>query len=151
MYERAAYYEHERVQIETGQESLVQQSMGQETDINWIMRRYQEDRLIEHVNRYKGRYEDVSTAPDLQQAFEKVEAAEAAFMSLPSDLRKEFDNDPAKFLEWVQDPANAEEVREKGLGRAEEAPIPVIIEGAGESASEASEEAAQPPGEQSST
>ena len=37
------------------------------------------------------------------------------FMTVPAHIRAEFDNDPAKFLAFVQDDANTEKMREMGL------------------------------------
>ena len=38
-----------------------------------------------------------------------------AFDDLPAKVRREFDNDPFKFLEFVEDPENVERMAELGL------------------------------------
>jgi len=60
-------------------------------------------------------YLDVSEVPDLLQAQQVLEAASAAFMSLPAAVRREFDNDPVKFVEFAQQPDNIDKLREWGL------------------------------------
>ena len=45
----------------------------------------------------------------------QIIAAQEAFNSLPSDIRKKFDNDPAEFLEFVSDEKNNDEMIQMGL------------------------------------
>jgi hypothetical protein len=39
------------------------------------------------------------------------------FEGLPSEIRKEFGHDPSKFLQYVQDPKNEEELAKRGILR----------------------------------
>jgi len=36
-------------------------------------------------------------------------------MTIPSDIRKKFDNDPGKFYEFVSNPDNKEELKQMGF------------------------------------
>ena len=45
----------------------------------------------------------------------QIIAEQEAFNSLPSDIRKKFDNDPAEFLEFVSDEKNNDEMIQMGL------------------------------------
>jgi Chlamydia-phage Chp2 scaffold (Chlamy_scaf) len=56
-------------------------------------------------------YLDVSDVPDLMGAHALIAAAESAFMTLPASVRREFDNDPIRFVEYAQDPANLDQMR----------------------------------------
>lgn len=121
-----------RVVSLTPDKSRTKQSERDATNINKIVAKYRKTGLIEHVAKHQGVYMDVSNITDLQDAMHKVQAAEEAFMSLPANIRKHFDNDPARFVDEVQDPARAEEMQELGLlpkpKRATE-PVPGATEG----------------------
>ncbi len=119
---RSAYREHERVTLDFKEKSRAKQSFKDECDINNIMKKYEKTGLVAHTARYQGRYEDVTTAVDLHTAMDICASAEEAFMSLPASIRKRFENDAGKFLDFVQDPENLEEVRSMGLGRPPEKP-----------------------------
>lgn len=97
------------------EESRTKQEFAQECNINVIMAKYQRDGLLLHVNRFQGRYDDVSGAVPYHEAQNILLAAQDAFMSLPSSVRAQFDNDPGKFLEFASDPGNKERMREMGL------------------------------------
>lgn len=46
-------------------------------------------------------YGDLTGAPDLEQALERVSAAQAMFLSINPEVREYFDNDPVKLLEYL--------------------------------------------------
>lgn len=104
-----------RVVVINEEESRTKQEFAQECDINVIMKRYQRDGLLLHVNRFQGKYDDVTGAVSYHEAQNIMLAAQDAFMSLPSSVRTQFDNDPGKFLEFASDPGNKERMREMGL------------------------------------
>lgn len=110
--------------------SRTKQAMRDECDINNIMERYQKSGLITHVNRYEGRYEDLTNVVDYGTAFDIVKRAEEMFMTLPSGVRARFLNDPGVFLRFVDDPANAQELVELGLARRRDATPPGVPSGA---------------------
>lgn len=95
--------------------SMTKQEFVDECDINNIMAQYQKTGMVNHVSRFQGRYEDVTGAVPFHEAQNIVLAATDAFMSVPSSVRAEFDNDPGAFLAFVNDPANAEKMRKMGL------------------------------------
>lgn len=111
------FYERHAVRTAPRGESLTKQSFKDETDINGIMRRYQETGLIEHVKKYEGRYGDFSGIPDYQTALQKVIDAQEMFNSLPSSIRNRFQNDPGEFLAFATDPKNADALIEMGLAK----------------------------------
>lgn len=82
--------------------SRTQQQFADECNINKIMERHGRGEDISHLRR-QGQYRDLTTAPTYQQAMDILNNANTAFDSLPARLRKEFDNDPQKFLEFVHD------------------------------------------------
>ena len=105
-----------RVAMTFEKPSLTKQALKDECDVNKIMRRYERDGIIEHVNRFKGSYADVSEVPeDYQSALQHIALAEDMFLTLPATLRKRFGNDPGAFLAFVSDVANEDEMRALGL------------------------------------
>jgi len=108
-----------RVLSATKGRSLTKQSFNKECDINNIMRKFEETGLISHLNNHNGGYGDYIRFEDYHTSLNKIHAADQAFASLPPDLRSKFFNDPAKFLEFAQNPENLPEMREMGLAPPE--------------------------------
>ena len=95
------------------------QAFKDETDINQILRKAQREGGISHLIRHGAQYGDFSDVPDLLTAHERITQGHKIFDDLPSELRREFDNDMFKFFEYVNDPANAGDLAEKLPGLAE--------------------------------
>lgn len=108
--------------------SMTRQSARDECDINLIMKRFEKTGIIEHFNEHRGDYGDFTGAPSsYQEALNQVLAADAMFQSLPARVRARFANDPGRFLQFVDDPANARELVDLGLAEPPapaEAPAP---------------------------
>lgn len=103
--------------------SMTDQSQARDCDINEIMRRYEKTGALPQMIAKDPQWGDFSAAPDFQQACEIVLKAEEQFAALDAHVRKRFSNDPAEFLEFVNDPANGEEMVRLGLrAKKEEAP-----------------------------
>ena len=98
--------------------------MKNECDINLLLKRYRDHGVPPSMAVGEPRYLDCSEIPDFRAAMDVVLNAEAAFMQLPADVRKELDNDPAKFLEYAQDPENLDQMRKWGLAAPEAVPEP---------------------------
>lgn len=105
------------------QPSLTKQSMADACDINRIMRRYLVSGTIDHLARHGGQY-GFATSQTFHDAMNIVAVAEQMFADLSSDLRTRFSNDPAKFLDFVQDHRNVDEMRRLGLAKPAVAPAP---------------------------
>jgi len=97
------------------------QSQKEEADINTIVRNFGLTGKVP-VGVRVPQYGDFSGVSDYREALEAIRAADESFLSMPSDLRKRLDNDPARFVEWCADPNNLEEMRKLGL--AVPAPVP---------------------------
>lgn len=104
--------------------SQTKQAFKEECDINRIMRKFERTGMIEHARTVPGGYGDFCSAPEFHEACNVVLAAQEMFSTVPSKVRKRFDNDPAAFLAFVQDPANADEMVELGLARPSPAASP---------------------------
>lgn len=104
-----------RVQIEFDAESnRTHGEFRQECNINNIMKKYQRSGFVDHVAKHGPRYGEFP-AMDFREALEFLQESQEMFDELPSEVRREFDNDPAAFLEYVQDPANMERLGEWGF------------------------------------
>ena len=99
---RSAYDKPVRVAIDCQDPSLTQQSDKDKADIKKIIAKYDKTGLILHVNKMEARFEDVSEVKDLKVTSDIIRNAESDFNMLPSDVRKEFDNDMYKFYEALE-------------------------------------------------
>ncbi len=93
------------------------QSFKDETDINKIMQRAQKTGTISHLAKYQGVYGDFAEFDFNEQQIKLAQGREV-FDALPSELRKEFNQSPADFFEYVNDPANADDLKTKLPGLA---------------------------------
>lgn len=118
---RDFYVEHDPVDLdcEAADDGMTRQEFADECDINVLMATYERNGSLNHFNRMEPAYFDASAVPDLATAIQMAEAANAAFMTLPASARREFDNDPVRFVEFASDPANLSRMREWGLAAPE--------------------------------
>ena len=112
---RTAYEPHKPCFFHTEGESLTQQHFQEECDIINIIKRHDRNGIIEHVHRGQARYGDFSEVTDYREALDLVKNAQEEFMSIPSDIRKQFDNNPGKFYEFVSNPDNKDELKKMGF------------------------------------
>lgn len=106
-------------------ESMTQQNFKDECDVNNIMRKFEKTGMVSHVNSVQGTYADYTDMPQsYHEALEQVQSAHDMFMTIPAKIRAEFNNDPGEFLAFVEDPANADKLRDMGLAKAKPEPVP---------------------------
>jgi phage internal scaffolding protein len=91
-----------------------QQHHKEECDINEILRRFGKTGVMP-VNTSEALFPDFTDAVDYHTALNQIIASEREFDLLPSNLRKRFDNDPAKLVYFMQDKKNHAEAVELGL------------------------------------
>lgn len=103
--------------------SMTRQEFADECDINSIMKRYEGSWPPPSMR--PPMYVDFTAVPsDLQGALNMQMAASEAFMQLPASVRKEFDNDAVRFVEYAADRDNLPQLREWGLAAPEKVPDP---------------------------
>lgn len=111
----------ERVQKFFSKPSLTRQEFRDECDLGLLLKKFgrtPEGRaaLTNAQGFAEGcRFDDVTAVPDFRAARDAVNAANASFMALPAVVRRRFDNDPASFLDFLQNPSNLDEARRLGL------------------------------------
>lgn len=96
-------------------ESMTQQQFKGECDVNNILAKYKKTGLVTHLAKHNAKFGDFSTYEDYQQSLDKILTAQNSFNHLPSELRKKFDNDPGKLIEYLQDEKNHDEAIQYGL------------------------------------
>lgn len=100
--------------------SLAVQASKDECDINVIVKRYL--RTGELPGARQGVYADISHMVGLQDAIHMVADAEQAFLELPAEIRRRFDNDPVKLVAFAQDDRNYDEAVKLGLANPKASP-----------------------------
>jgi phage internal scaffolding protein len=96
-------------------ESMTDGSLKDEVDTKNIVKKYKQTGMVSHVSNMQGTFSDVSAIPDYFTIMSKMKQAEEEFSHLPSQIRKKFDNDPAKMIDWLKDPKNDKEAVQLGL------------------------------------
>jgi len=137
------YQPTERVQLTFPDSTMTKQSFKDECDINNIMKKYEKNGLIDHLNNTRGEYGDFIGFSDYQTSLNEIKAADEAFATIPAAIRARFNNNPSEFLEFVQDEKNADEMIRLGLANGpDKTAIPQEVE----DQAAAPEEAASEPG-----
>ena len=89
-------------------------SQAAELDVNQIIRRAQKSGILPGTD-VERVYADVSDAVSYHEALNLINNAHHQFMSLEAEVRARFENDPAKFTEFMHDEKNVEEMYKLGL------------------------------------
>lgn len=103
--------------LKCADKSLTLQSQAQEADINVILKRFNLTGVLPQ-GKSVPTYGDFSAVLDYRGALDLIRQADAAFMSVPADVRARFSNDPAAFVEFCSNEANIEELRRLGFAPA---------------------------------
>lgn len=105
------------------EEKITRDSEKDQADINKIMKRAEQQGIIP-LSAREGQFLDLSQVGDFREAREAVRLANEYFMSLPAESRAVFDNDAAKLLDAVNDPAQLQLLEEAGIvPKAEVVPL----------------------------
>ena len=96
-------------------DSMTQQQFAEDSEINNIIRSYDRNGVIEHINRGNAIYADFSGITDFSDALEQIREAQDEFQNIPSEIREKFQNDAGQFFKFASNPDNIGELRELGL------------------------------------
>ena len=105
----------DRPSITFPEEGLTEQHHLEDVLIRNILLQYRETGVIKHVNRFQGTYGDFISAPDFKEAQDAIAHAKSMFETVPAHIREQFDNLPERFLDFMQNPDNAEDIEALGL------------------------------------
>lgn len=103
--------------------SMTKQAFAAEADINTIVRNFgltgelPKDLAVPQSG-------DFLEAKTFHESMNLIRQAEEAFMEMPAEVRDRFNNDPGRFLDFVEDDRNRDEARKLGLLVPEAPPIP---------------------------
>lgn len=111
-------------------DSLTVEGPARDADINVLVKRYGIDKSGMPVAPIDpSAYGDLSEAPDLKTAMDRIRDANERFAALPASMRRRFNNDAAQLWDFVNDPQNGDESVSLGLLQREESsvvPTPVV-------------------------
>lgn len=88
------------------------QAFKDSTDINKILVKVQQGETITHLAQHGAIYGDFSDIDDLLTGMARLEKGNQIFAELPGEVRREFHQSPAKFFNYVNDPANVDRLAE---------------------------------------
>lgn len=106
--------QYPRVTLKFTEPSLTKQQFKSQTNINNLVSQYVKTGEFQHVNTKIPSY-GYAASNDFMESMIIVEDARQMFAALPSRIRSEFDNDPASFLAFAEDPSNRPQMAEMGL------------------------------------
>lgn len=109
-----AYGEKVRQKLHFTGPGRTKQSFKDDCDVNTIINRFLKTGVMDFTNKNEPRYGD-TTGLDFTTAMQTVATAKALFMEVPPHVRQRFSNDPAQFLDFVNNPANRAEAEKLGL------------------------------------
>lgn len=92
-------------------DGLTKQSFRDQCDVNKIIAKAQKAGGLSHLDQYEGVYADFANY-DFEGQQEILARGSSIFADLPSSIRAEFGNQPSRFFEYVNDPANAGNLRD---------------------------------------
>lgn len=108
--------------------SKTQQQFKDECDINVIVKRFGLGMEMPEAYEAPSFADFTEHVTDYHSAMNLIRESEAAFMTLPAHLRAEFDNNPQRLLEFLEDGNNKAKAVELGLVKAEPAkPEPMEV------------------------
>lgn len=112
---RTHYSPQVRVTFETEGESLTEQQFAEESQILNKIRKYDSQGFFDTINRNPAQYNDFTQVRDLADAIDQIEEARDAFQTIPSDIRKKFNNSPSEFFDFASKESNFNELVKLGL------------------------------------
>lgn len=116
-YNHDTMAESNRTALTCPEETKTQQHLAEEADINTIVNRFLKTGIMPPV-RTPPSYADFEDVTDFQGAMNAINLAKESFMALPAAVRATFQNDPGKFVDYVDhcfDTGDLDPLRDMGL------------------------------------
>jgi DNA-binding ferritin-like protein (Dps family) len=107
------------------EETKTEQSHKEEVDINNIVAKHGADLVKQVSDLSKFVWDDV-TNNDFQEMMNQMIKAKETFADVPKEIRRQFGNDPAAFMDFVLDTNNSDQLIAWGLKNAPEPPPETI-------------------------
>jgi len=115
-----------QLSIPEDEEIRVEQTHKDEVNINNIVKRHGMDLIAKTAALQQFTYDD-NPNNDFQETMNMILKAKESFSSVPSEIRKKFDNDPAKFMDFIHNGDNQQQLIDWGLAKAPETPQPIEV------------------------
>lgn len=112
---QTAYDVHERHSFDTGSESKTQQQFSEASQINNIIALHDRTGIIKNVQQGAAHYGDYSEVHEYREALDLIRQADEDFMTMPSEIRRRFNNNAGDFFEFVTNPDHGDELVAMGL------------------------------------
>jgi len=111
------------------EENRTEQHHKDEVNINNIVKRHGHELIAKTAALQQFKYDDV-VGNDFQETMNIIIKAQDSFQSVPSDIRKQFNNNPAEFMDYIHNPENKEQLVAWGMMEPEQEiqPMHVIVE-----------------------
>ncbi len=94
------------------EDGRTKQAFKDDTDINKLLARAAKGDSISHLAKHGATYGDFSDIDDLLTAQNRLKRGEQIFSSLPGEIKREFNQSPRAFYNFVNDPQNASKLHE---------------------------------------
>lgn len=107
--------------------SKTQQQYAEEVDINTIVERFNASGEMPPTMQFPEQEEFIE-AFDFQSAQNVIVKARESFMELPAKARARFENDPQRFMMFMNDPENQDEAIKLGLATKRQEPAKPSID-----------------------
>lgn len=117
------YRQHDRVQLTCKDRSRTKKEFVNDVNINNIIAKFKRDGTHPAFEKPSGFYVDLIDQPSYEEAMNRVVQAKNAFEDLPADLRERFNNSPEKFLDFIHDSKNHDELVNMGIAKPVEQPV----------------------------
>lgn len=114
---RTHYSPQVRVTFDTEGDSLTEQQFAEESQILNKIRKYDSQGFFDSINRNPAQYTDFTQVRDLADAIDQIEEARASFLTIPSDVRKKFNNSASEFFDFASKESNYDELVKLGLAK----------------------------------
>lgn len=101
--------------------SRTKQAFTKQCDINNVLNIYTSTGQLTHTSNRPPVFADLPSKT-FHESLNHVLAAEASFDSMPSAIRRRFNGDIGKFLEFIENPSNLSDMAELGLAIPEPTP-----------------------------
>lgn len=111
-------------------ENRTEQSHKKEVDINTIVKRHGMDMIAKTALLQTPEYSmDEIPTNDFHEAMIIIAKAQQTFEQMPSEIRKEFHNNPAEYMDYIHNPDNKDALIERGWAKGPEeiTPVEVIV------------------------
>lgn len=102
--------------------SRTKKAFQADVDLNQVIDRYHKTGILPQLNTRQPTYGDYTNPIDYQEAQNKIILANGLFAALPAHVRRQFDDNPANFLEFASNPDNQAEMVEMGLAEPSSLP-----------------------------